>query len=264
MPSFWRPLGVGPNALPRRSLRRVATSSLRPPPSRLRGPEVPRHHPEGSSSGRADAPRAPGRDLACFLDSTRWGGAVRLQLEARVATGTQATRPKAERTGPESSLPAGSQPGLSDYRLNAEEARQHRGARPREERAERGLAPGRPGLAGPRLRQSAGADAGGGTGALGYQRAGRGAPGARRCGRCAPGRPAAPARSPLRPVRPLALPLLAPVSPALSPSRSLTAQRSGFVARPAPGMAQREHRALNRIRRALAGMNSRAFCLHAQ
>lgn len=75
-----------------------------------------------------------------------------------------------------------------------------------EERAERGLAPGRPGLAGPRLRQSAGADAGGGSGALGYQRAGRGAPGARRCGRCAPGRPAAPARSPLLPARPLALP----------------------------------------------------------
>lgn len=29
-------------------------------------------------------------------------------------------------------------------------------------------------------------------------------------------------------------------------------------------MAQRDHHALARIRRALAGMNSRAFCLHAQ
>lgn len=66
------------------------------------------------------------------------------------------------------------------------------------------------------------------------------------------------------PCAPLRAPLLAPVSPAWSLSRSLTAQRSCFVARPAPGMAQREHRALDRIRRALAGMNSRAFCSHAQ
>lgn len=29
-------------------------------------------------------------------------------------------------------------------------------------------------------------------------------------------------------------------------------------------MAQREHRALDRICRALDGMNSRAFCLHAR
>jgi hypothetical protein len=125
------PSDRGPNALLRRSLRRVATSSLRPPPSGLRVPEVPGHRPERSLSGRADAPRASGRDLACFLASTRRGGAVRLQLAARGASGTQATRPRAARTGPKPPLPAGSQPGLSGSRLSAEEARRHRGARPR-------------------------------------------------------------------------------------------------------------------------------------
>lgn len=66
------------------------------------------------------------------------------------------------------------------------------------------------------------------------------------------------------PCAPPRAPLLASVSPARSPSLSLTAQRSGFVACPGPGMAQREYRALDRICRALDEMNSRAFCLHAQ
>lgn len=38
LPRFWRPLGLGPNALPRRFLRRVAALPLRPPLSGLRGP----------------------------------------------------------------------------------------------------------------------------------------------------------------------------------------------------------------------------------
>lgn len=79
---------------------------------RATGTEVPGHRPEGSSSGRADAPRAPGRDLACFLASTRRGGAARLQLAARGASGTQATRPRAARAEPEPTLPAGSRSGL--------------------------------------------------------------------------------------------------------------------------------------------------------
>lgn len=56
---------------------------------------------------------------------------MRLQLAARGASGTQETRPRAARTGPEPSLPAGSQPGLSGSRLSAEEVQRHRGARPR-------------------------------------------------------------------------------------------------------------------------------------
>lgn len=206
MPSFWRPLGLGPNALPHRSLRRVATSSLRPPPSGLRGPEVPGHRPEGSSSVRADAPRAPGRDLACFLASTRreepcgcsW---LRAELRGRRRPGRE---PRAQGRSPRClRVPSRASPAPGSARRRCGDTA---GRGQGEERAERGLAPGRPGLAGPRLRQSAGADAGGGSGALGYQRARRGAPGARRCGCCAPGRPAAPARSPLCPARPFALP----------------------------------------------------------
>lgn len=46
---------------------------------------------------------------------------MRLQLAARGAPGTQATRPRAERTGPEPAPPVGSRPGLYGSWLCAEE-----------------------------------------------------------------------------------------------------------------------------------------------
>lgn len=68
--------------------------------------------------------------------------------------------------------------------------------------------------------------------------------------------------------QPCAPPSRFPSRPCLSSLASQpqpdSAQRSRLVTRPAAGMAQREHRALDRIPRVLAGMNRRAFCLHAQ
>lgn len=205
LPRFWRPLGLGPKALPSRSLCLVATSPLRlhltscgdrgartPPGGEL---VRPRRRPAGSGEGLGllSGLHSPGRSRAAAAGGARSFGDASNQAENRaLRAGARAA----------CGFPAGPAraPG-SSWRRRGDTVGRGRG----EERAERGRAPGRPGLAGPRLRQSAGADAGGGSAALGYQPAGRGAPGARPCGRYAPGRPAAPARSRLRPARPLAL-----------------------------------------------------------
>lgn len=206
MPRSWRPLRLGLNTLPHRFLRRVATSPLRSPLSGLRGPECQdtarrgarpaAQTPRGLRGGTWPAfwsPLAGEEPLGCSWRSAELRGLRRPGRE-----------PCAQNRSPRwLRVPcrASGAPG-SARRRRSDTAGRGRG----EERAERGRAPDRPGLAGPRLRQSAGADAGGGSAALGYQRAGRGAPGAPPCGRCAPGRPAAPARSRLRPARPRALP----------------------------------------------------------
>lgn len=179
----------------------------------------PRRRPAGSGEGLGllSGLRSPGRSRPAAAGGARSSGDAGEQAEsgahragARAAGGFPARplRPPAQRGG-----------GAVTPR-GAAEGRRERSAG--ERRAGKGLA-------GPRLRQSAGADAGGGSAALGYQRAGRGAPGARPCRRCAPGRPAAPARSRLSPARPLRASLLAPVSPVRRPSRSLTARRAAAL-----------------------------------
>lgn len=190
---------------------------------------------------------------------------MRLPLAARGASGTQETRPRAARAQGRSPrclrVPSRASPAPGSARRRCGDTA---GRGQGEERAERGLAPGRQGLAGPRLRQSAGADAGGR-----LRRARISAGPARGAWSSAvrvlrSGSACCTCQIAASPCAPLRTPLLSPVSPAWSLNRSLTAQRSCFVARLAPGMAQREHRALGRIRRALPGMNNRAFCLHAQ
>lgn len=206
MPRFWRPLGLGPDALPRRFLRRVATLPLRPPLSGLRGPRCQDTARRGAHPA-AQTPRGlRGGTWPAFWpplagEEPRGCSWRRAELQRHRRPGRE---PRAQSRSPRCLRVPGRAswaPGSARRRCG-DSAGRGRG----EERAERGRAPSRQGLAGPLLRQSAGADAGGGSTALGYQLAWRGVPGAPPCGRCAPGLPAAPARSRLHPARPLALP----------------------------------------------------------
>lgn len=206
LPRFWRPFGLGPNTLPRRFLRRVAALPLRPPLSGLQGPRCQDTARRGAHPA-AQTPRGlRGGTWPAFWpplagEEQRGCSWRRAELQGRRRPGRE---PRAQSRSPRCLRVPGraSRAPSSAQRRRGDTAGRGRG----EERAERGRAPSRPGLAGPLLRQSAGADAGGGSTALGYQLAWRGEPGAPPCGRCAPGRPAAPARSRLRPARPLALP----------------------------------------------------------
>jgi hypothetical protein len=174
--------------------------------------------------------------------SWRWRRRSRRDGQAQNSLGRAAAGARAAASEP--GLSASAKRGGGAASSAAQRRRRHRRARPRGGESGEG-AGGRapPGLAGLWLRQSAGADAGGGSAALGYQPAGRGAPGARPSGRCAPGQP-------LHLPGPAAVPR-APSPRRLSgpqPDRTQPSARGRAFPRPARSVPQREDRAVERTR----------------